>query len=62
MESYYGVIYYKDGRKEETGNFSGPGADRSCERETARRFEMKTKLAVSDYFKPTRYEVKVRKQ
>lgn len=58
MDIYYGVIYFKDGRKEQTGGFSGAGAEQSCERHTAHLFEMKTKMAINDYFKPTRYEVK----
>lgn len=58
METYYGVIYYKNGAKEQTGTFSGAGADQQCERHTSQLFAMKTKMAVSDMFKPTRYEVK----
>ena len=58
MEYYYGVIYYKDGRKEETGSFGGPGAEMSCERHTAMLFENKIKTAINDHFKPSRYEVK----
>ena len=60
MDTYYGVIYFKNGTKKETGNFSGPGAVQNCERETARRFEREMKFAVSDFFKPTRFEVKKR--
>lgn len=58
MDTYYGVIYYKDGRKEQTGTFRGPGAEMSCERHTARLFEDRTRTAISDRFKPSRYEVK----
>lgn len=58
MEYYYGVIYYKDGRKEETGTFSGAGAEMSCERHTAMLFANRTKTAINDHFKPSRYEVK----
>ena len=58
MGTYYGVIYFKNGTKEETGGFSGAGAEQSCERHTAQLFEMRTKTAISDFFKPTRYEVK----
>ena len=58
MEYYYGVIYYKNGAKEETGTFSGPGAEMSCERHTATLFENRSKTAINDYFKPSRYEVK----
>ena len=58
MDYYYGVIYYKDGRKEETGTFSGPGAEASCERQTAMLFENRARTAINDYFKPSRYEVR----
>ncbi len=61
METYYGVIYFKDGRKYETGNCSGAGAEQMCERLTAQQFEQFKKTAVSDFFMPTRFEVKVRK-
>ena len=40
MESYYGVIYFKDGRKVETSKVTGgPGAAQTCERLTAMQFE-----------------------
>jgi hypothetical protein len=40
MESYYGVIYFKDGRKVETGKATGgPTAAQICERQTAMQFE-----------------------
>lgn len=59
MESYYGVIYFKDGRKVETGKVTGgPGAAQICEQQTARQFEQYMRTAISDHFKPTRYEVK----
>ena len=60
METFYGVIYFKDGRKEETGNFSGAGAEQSCERATQQQFEIRLKTAINDHFKPSRYEVKKR--
>ncbi len=60
METYYGVIYFRDGHKEETGCFNGPGAEQSCERETCRRFEEAQRRAISDHFLPSRYEVKKR--
>lgn len=60
METYYGVIYFKDGHKVETAFCSGPCADRTCEAQTAREFDQWMKVAVSDFFKPTRYEVKVK--
>ena len=61
MASYYGVIYFKGGRKQETGKFSGPGAELACERQTAMQFDQYMRVATSDAFKPTRYEVKVAK-
>ena len=44
MEVYYGVIYFKNGTKRETGGFSGPGAEQSCERHTAMQFEQYMKI------------------
>jgi len=61
MELYYGVIYFKNGSQVKTGTFSGAGADRACERATAQQFDRYMSTAVSDFFKPTRYEVKVQK-
>ncbi len=61
MATYYGVIYFKNGTKRETGTFSGAGADVSCERHTAQQFEQYQKMAVNDAFRPTRYEVKERR-
>ena len=58
MDTYYGVIYFKNGNREQTGTFSGAGAAQQCERQTAQLFAMRSKTAVSDLFKPTRYEVK----
>lgn len=58
MESYYGVIYFKNGKISKTGYFNN---EVSCERATAKEFEQYMRTAISDYFKPSRYEVKVRK-
>lgn len=58
MDYYYGVIYFKNGTKLETGSFSGSGAEQQCERATAELFDMKMRTATHDFFKPTRYEVK----
>lgn len=58
METYYGVIYFKNGRIVKTGGFSGPGAARSCEIRTAQMFEQYKKTAISAHFEPSRYEVK----
>ena len=62
MKIYYGVIYFKDGRRHETGGFSGSGAETSCERYTCRQFEWYKQMAISPYFEPSRYEVKVREE
>ena len=58
MESYYGVIYFKNGRTATTGIYNNA---QSCERDTCRQFDQYMKTAISDLFKPSRYEVKVRK-
>lgn len=58
MATYYGVIYFKDGSKKELSRCSGPGADKTAERQAAMAFEQCMKHAASDRFKPTRYEVK----
>ena len=59
---YYGVIYFKNGIKRETGTFSGAGAEQSAERQTAMQFDQEMKnwerSGLPDVFKPTRYEVK----
>ena len=58
MESYYGVIYFKNGNTVKTGFYNNA---QSCERDTCRQFDQYMKTAISDFSKPTRYEVKVRK-
>ncbi len=58
MESYYGVIYFRNGNTVKTGLYNN---EKSCERDTCRQFDQYMKTAISDFFKPTRYEVKVRK-
>lgn len=58
MESYYGVIYFKNGRTEKTGLYNN---EQSCERDTCRLFEQYMRTITNDYFKPSRYDVKVRK-
>jgi len=60
METYYGVIYFKDGHTVETGGFSGPGAEKSCERHTYMMFEQYMKTAISPFFEPSRYIVKAK--
>lgn len=61
MEGYYGVVYFKDGTKRVTGTCYGAGAERQAERQAAQMFEQFKRMAVSDFFMPTRFEVKVRK-
>lgn len=58
MGSYYGVVYFKNGRTEKTGFYNNA---HSCERDTGRMFDHYMKTAISDYFKPSRYEVKEKK-
>lgn len=58
MDTYIGVIYYSDGCKEETGRFSGPMADRTCERHTADLFARRQRERAAYRSKPTRFEVK----
>lgn len=58
MESYYGVIWFKNGHQVKTGLFNN---ERSCERATCQQFEQYMKTAIADCFRPSRYEVKVRK-
>ena len=59
MEAYYGIIYFKDGRKVETVKVTGgPAAAQICEKQTAMQFAQYMRTAVSDHFKPTRYEVR----
>lgn len=58
MGTYYGVIYFKDGRIVETGTFRGAGAEQNCERHTCMMFEQYMKTAISPLFQPTRYIVK----
>lgn len=55
---FYGVIYFKDGRIVETGTFTGPGAEISCERYTLQQYEQYVKTAINPFFEPSRYIVK----
>ena len=55
MKYYYGVIYFKDGSKRELGRST---SESSAERQACQAFEQAMKTAISDWFKPTRYEVK----
>ena len=60
MDTYYGVIYFRDGRRIETANCCGAGAEQNAERMTAQQFDQYMRTATHDVFKPTRYEVKKR--
>ena len=60
MDTYYGVIYFKDGTKRETGGFSGPGAEQSCERHTRQQFDQYMRQSINPRFEPSRYEVRKR--
>ena len=60
MDSYYGVIYFKDGTKVETAFWDGPGAEEQCERQTQQEFEQYKATAIDPHFEPSRYEVKER--
>lgn len=54
MGRYVAVVWFKDGRKQESGIIS----DRAqAERLGAQMFEQAMRTAISDNFKPTRYEV-----
>ena len=54
MKRYVGIIYYKDGRIQKTGSTD---SRQSAERLARQYFEQAMRTAVSDHFKPTRYEV-----
>lgn len=55
MKVYYGVIYFKDGRVEKTGNCSNY---LSAERLAAQIYTQRMNNAIKEYFEPSRYEVK----
>lgn len=57
MSYYKGIIWFKDGHKQETGTFGGPGARESCERQTAQCFNDAMRRAQTPFFQPSRYEV-----
>ena len=54
MKRYVAVVWFKNGTKKESGSTD----DRArAERLGAQMFEQAMRYAVSDLFKPTRYEV-----
>ena len=61
-DSYYGVIYYKNGTKKELGACHGGNAELAAERMTAMQFDQELifweRSGQPDFFKPSRYEVK----
>ena len=60
MDSYIGVIYFRNGTKQEVHPRNGTRAEQECEMATAREFEVLKRRAISPNFEPTRYEVKKR--
>lgn len=54
MQKYYGIIYFKNGNTQKTGYCSDRMA---AERLAQQIFEQAMRTAISDFFKPTRYEV-----
>ena len=54
MTYYYGIIYFRNGTTRMTGKSNDR---RQAERMAIYMFETAMRTAVSDYFKPTRYEV-----
>ena len=62
MDTYYGEIYFRSGNMVRTGGFSGAGAEMQCERHTQQQFDQYMKMAVSEFFQPTRYVIKVEHQ
>lgn len=58
MEKYIGIIYYTDGTKSECCPCSGPSAQKTCEIDTARKFEFQKRNMSTSVRRPTRYEVK----
>ena len=54
MQYYHGVVYFKNGTSRTTGSTTGR---ENAERMAYQLYDQAMKTAVSDYFKPTRYEV-----
>ncbi len=57
METYYYVIYFRDGRTHQSGGFN---QEIDCERAAIRQFDFFLKGAINEYFEPVRYVVKKR--
>lgn len=58
MERYYGVVYFKNGTSRQTGSCDNR---QMAERMASQLFDQCMRTAVSDYFKPTRFEVITKK-
>ena len=58
MDTYYGIIFFKNGTSKVVITSNGLGAEQICERTCARELERYRNHAVSDFFMPTRYEVR----
>ena len=54
MTYYYGIIYFRNGTTRTTGKTN---SRQEAERMAIYMFETAMRTAVSDFFKPTRYEV-----
>ena len=54
MKRYVGVIYFRNGTTQRTGSCDSRMA---AERLAIQYYEQAMRTAVSDFFKPTRYEV-----
>lgn len=54
MKRYVGIIYFKNGPSQKTGSTD---SRQSAERMARDMYDRATRMAVSDWFKPTRYEV-----
>ena len=54
MTYYYGIIYFRNGTTRTTGKTN---SRQQAERMAIQAFETAMRTAVSDFFKPTRYEV-----
>ena len=54
MKTYQGVVYFKGGRSEKTATSNDR---RLAESMAKQKFDQATRTAISDQFKPTRYEV-----
>ncbi len=54
MKRYVGVVYFKNGTSQKTGSTDNR---QSAERMANELYNRAMRTAVSDYFKPTRYEV-----